>query len=69
MSDKKESVWASSVVVEWRVARELSAEVDGLGIASDKETNRGTRSSMVSLSGGGARGDNRGKVRLCNCRV
>lgn len=43
--------------------------MEGLGILSDSDTSRGTRSSTVSKSGDVASGEKSGKVKLCNWRV
>lgn len=57
-------VWINSAVTECSAVKELKATVEGVGIASSNETKRGIRSSIVSRSGVGARGDSKGNVKL-----
>lgn len=56
--------WTSSVVRVWRLVKELKADVEGRGMASERFKSNGIKSSIVSGSGGATRGDSREKDRL-----
>lgn len=50
-------------------ARDVYADVDGVGKASERSTSSGSSSSIVSGSGGGTSGERIGNVRLWIWRV
>lgn len=52
-----------------RAVRELKADVEGRGMVSDRETSMGRRSSIISGSGGGTRGERIEDVRFCRRRI